>query len=108
MITQTYEEKQTDSWIASLMVADALADRGDIFILLAGDSDHIPPVRTILKERPEKRVVIGWPPHRRSNDLGKAASASFSVSDQLIRSSQFPETVLLPNGDRVRRPPSWS
>lgn len=101
------EEKQSDSRIAALMVADAMADRVDTLVLIAGDSDHIPPVEVVKTECPAKDILVCWPPKRKSDQLNQAAGKYLAVSEAMLRKSLFPEQVPLPGGGTARCPNKW-
>src|SRR5258708_31862839 len=45
-------------------ICDALADRYDTAILITGDSDIIPALDAVKKLKPEKRLVVAFPPNR--------------------------------------------
>ena len=61
----------------------------------------------IRKGHPGKRAVVACPPKRRSRELCKAAHAWFAISEQGIRRSQLPETVVSDKGNPLRRPAEW-
>jgi uncharacterized LabA/DUF88 family protein len=101
------EEKMTDVQIATQMLADAFEDRFDTALLVSGDSDLVPPIRTIGRLFPKKRVVVAFPPRRKSGHLKRAAAAYFTIGEGIFRRSQFPERITLPNGHVLSRPRRW-
>jgi uncharacterized LabA/DUF88 family protein len=103
----TYEEKMTDVQIATEMLTDAFEDRFDMALLISGDSDLVPPIRSIRRLFADKRVIVVFPPARSSEQLKRAATANFVIGEAKLRKSQFPDEVRLPNGYVLRRPPSW-
>ena len=66
------EEKKTDANIAVHILDDAYDDRFDTAMVISGDSDLVPPVESVRKRFPEKRVVVATPPKRRSTQLAQA------------------------------------
>ena len=56
---------------------------------------------------PKKRVIVAWPPERRSEDLRRAATASTSISETALRLSQLPATVTSESGHLLKRPKEW-
>lgn len=104
----TYEEKETDVNIATTLVADGLEDRFDTALLLSGDSDLCPAVRMLRQRRPEKRVVVVFPPRRQSTDLKLVADGHLFLGDDKIRRSQLPDRVVAGAGVVLRRPAYWS
>jgi len=101
------EEKMTDVQIATQMLADAFEDRCDTALLVSGDSDLVPPIRTIGRLFPGKRVVMAFPPKRASDHLRQAADAYFTIGEGVFRRSQLPDHVTLPGGHVVTRPNRW-
>ena len=102
-----YEEKMTDVNIAVEMVCDAEDDVFDAALLVSGDGDLTGPVSRVLSRHPDKRVVVAFPPKRRSNSLRSAASAHFYIRQSRIRNSQLPERLRAVDGYPLRRPVGW-
>ena len=70
----TYEEKMTDVNIAAELLGDAQDDALDIAILVSGDGDLAGPLLAMRKRYPTKKVVVAFPPKRRSMGLVTAAT----------------------------------
>ena len=102
-----YEEKMTDVNIAVEMLCDAHSDLFDTAILVSADSD-LASAAVAVRERHEKRVVVGFPPGRRSRFLREAVGASFTVGRNALRDSQFPNVVERTDGTPLQRPSTWS
>lgn len=103
----SYEEKMTDVNIAVEMLCDAHANTIDTAILVSADGDLTGAVRA-LKERCKKRVIVAFPPNRRSNELREAATSAMAIGADALRSSQFPDVVPGTTGYPLMRPASWS
>ena len=104
----TYEEKMTDVNISAELLADAYEDLFDTAIVISADSDLSRPI-TIVQERfPDKRVVVAFPPDRRSLRLRNLATASFVIGQDKLRNSQLPESVMRQDGHLLTRPASWT
>jgi uncharacterized LabA/DUF88 family protein len=101
------EEKMTDVQIATELLTDAFENRFDTALLISGDSDLVPPIRSIRSLFINKEVIVVFPPERTSEQLRRHASASFIVGKANLRKSQFPEKVILPNGFVLHRPARW-
>jgi len=101
------EEKKTDVNISTQMLVDAFLDRFDVAILISGDSDLVPPIEAIRQHRPQKRVVVAFPPARTSEDLKRAAHAWFWINEQKLRLSLLPNPVVKPNGHELYKPTEW-
>lgn len=106
--THIPNEKMTDVNIATEMLTDAFKNKFDVALLISADSDLRPPIATILREYPQKPVIVAFPPGRASKELRKVASASFPIGLDKIRKSQFPETVTKSNGFKLQRPNEWA
>lgn len=102
-----YEEKMTDVNIATQLLADAYDDHFDTALVISGDSDLTTPVRLVRTRFPDKRVVIGFPPDRRSHQLQQAASAYFVISETALRHSQLAAQVERADGFLLVRPAGW-
>lgn len=101
------EEKMTDVNIACRVLMDAVDDRFDVALLVSGDSDLVPPVRTIRERWPVKRIVILFPPNRRSDALKKAAHGHTWIGEDKLRNSLLPEQAEVAPGKIARRPSGW-
>ena len=68
-IFEVPEEKRTDVNISVTLIGDCLLDNTDILVIITADSDLIPPIEFILKNFPNKKVRIYFPPQYSSYDL---------------------------------------
>jgi uncharacterized LabA/DUF88 family protein len=104
---QKYAEKMTDVNIATELVTDAFQNCFDSALLISGDSDLTAPLRTVRRVFPKKRIVVAFPPDRRSVELADAASTSFHIGRAKIAESQLPDQVVKADGFILQRPPTW-
>ena len=104
---QSYEEKMTDVNIAIRLITDAEDDIFDAALLISGDGDLTGPIARVLSRHPEKRVVVAFPPRRRSDALRDTASAHFYIRQSRLRNSQLPDQLISQNGYPLRRPVEW-
>lgn len=103
-----YEEKKTDVNIAVRLLNDAFDDRFDLALIVSGDSDLVPAVESVKTRHPDKRLIVAFPPMRRSFDLEVAAHASFGIRNRQIRASRLPNPVVTPSGITLRAPMGWT
>ena len=103
-----YEEKKTDVNIAVRLLNDALDDRFDVALIVSGDSDLVPAVESVRTRYPDKRLIVAFPPKRRSVDLEIAAHASFGILNNQIRASRLPNPVVTPEGIALQAPMGWA
>jgi uncharacterized LabA/DUF88 family protein len=68
-VYQVPEEKRTDVNIAVHLIGDCLLNNTDILVLITADSDIVPPIEFILKNFPDKKIKIYFPPQASSYDL---------------------------------------
>lgn len=106
-IIAKHEEKMTDVNIAVAMLEDALTNAFDTALLISADSDLVPPIQTIKRLFPTKKIVIAFPPGRQSFALKEAADAYFTIGRRNIARSQFPDTVKTMNGFVLTKPTQW-
>jgi len=106
-VAQIPEEKKTDVNIASHMIADAFNDRFDSAILISGDSDLVPPIEIIKKYRPDKRIIVAFPPKRQSYELRQTAHGCFDIYEKTLKLSLLPNPVVKPDGHKLFKPETW-
>jgi len=106
-VMQIPEEKRTDAAIASRLVADAFLGTVDTCFVVSGDSDLVPPIETVQEHCPEIRILVAFPPARKSEDLKATAHGVFHINENMLRLSQLPDVVVKPNDTRLRRPDQW-
>lgn len=102
------EEKDTDVNIAVQMMRDAAADRFDVALLVSADSDLCPPILAIGELHPEKRVVVAFPPDRRSFELTRVCPAQISVGRGVLAQCQMPTPITTASGKVLERPSHWT
>lgn len=103
---EVYEEKMTDVQIATQLLTDAFQNVFDVALLISGDSDLVPPV-AMVRRLFRKRVVVCFPPKRRSINLAKAANASLDIPLGVLGASLLPDPVVKPDGSKLFRPSQW-
>ena len=102
-----YEEKMTDVNIAVELLCDAYEDAFDTAILVSGDGDLFSAVQA-AQQRCGKRVVVAFPPDRRSNALRAATPHTLAIGRDVLRASQLPDTLVGAEGHLLRRPAAWT
>ena len=101
------EEKETDVNIAVSLVADAARGAMDSALLISGDSDLAPAVRTVREFNQSIFVAAAFPPSRFSSELKSLMRASFVIGIDKVRKSQLPDTFEAA-GRTFQRPARWS
>jgi uncharacterized LabA/DUF88 family protein len=98
-------EKRTDVNIATHLVRDACENRFDVAILVGGDTDLIAAVEVVKSLR---RIVVAFPPNRTNDEMRRAASGSFVLTEAKFKNAQFlNDRVEVASGIWVERPIKW-
>ncbi len=98
-------EKMTDVNIATHLVRDACEGAFDIAVLVGGDTDLLAAVEAVKSMR---RIVVAFPPARDNDEMKKAASGWFILTEGKMKNSQFADVVSVAPGITVSRPAKWS
>ncbi|MDE0268433.1 MAG: NYN domain-containing protein [Acidimicrobiaceae bacterium] len=106
-VWKKHEEKKTDVNIAVRLLEDAYDNRFDIAMVVSGDSDLEPPIKSIRDRFPDKHVFVAAPPSRWSAQLSKVANRAFQISPATIRSNRLPNPVITADGIELRPPEGW-
>ena len=102
-----HEEKETDVAIAVKLLELLLIDSCDTIVLVTGDTDLAPPVRTAKKLFPQKNILFAFPYNRMNNDLKQLAPESFNIRKDAYVTHQFSDNVTLADGTVITKPPKW-
>lgn len=102
-----YEEKETDVLIATKLLELLYTDKCDTAVLVTGDTDMTPAVRTGLKLFPEKKILFAFPFGTKTRELTKLAPGSFTLGKATYGKHQFPDPFILSDGTTVGKPPKW-
>jgi len=101
------EEKMTDTNIATELVTDAFLNRYDCAVVVSGDSDLVPPIRTVKQHFPAKRLTVAFPPCRQSSHLRQIADAALQVWPRTLERSLLPLEIVKRDGTILRCPTEW-
>ncbi|MBM4158537.1 MAG: NYN domain-containing protein [Ignavibacteria bacterium] len=103
----SYEEKQTDVNMALYLFKLAIQDKFDKAFLISGDSDLIPSIKTVKETFPDKQITVILPLGGRSESLKQSADSYMKMKEKHLQSSQFPETIIMKNGEIITKPKEW-
>jgi uncharacterized LabA/DUF88 family protein len=101
-----HEEKETDVAIAAKLLETFHTDESDTAVLMTGDTDIAPAVRTAQRLFPEKTVAFAFPYGRKSKELAQLAPISFQIRKEQYKRYQFPPTVEV-SGRTIAKPGDW-
>ncbi len=102
-----YEEKETDVAIAIKLLELFVKNSCDTVVLVTGDTDLAPVVRTAKQLFPNKRVVFAFPYKRKNQELAKLAPESFEIKKEQYVKHQFPDPFVLMDGSQIDKPSKW-
>lgn len=103
----SHEEKMTDVNIATQLLVDAYEDRFDTALIVSGDSDLTTPIKRVRERFPKKRLIVAFPPNRRSDQLRKAAHGHLVIGADSLRQNLLPDEITTASGFVLRRPSQW-
>lgn len=104
----SWEEKMTDVNIAAQLLSDAYEDRFDTAFVISGDSDLTTPIKRIREKFPTKRVIVIFPPDRRSAQLRQTANGCLVIGEDKLRQNLLPSPLPNASGFMIHRPPEWN
>jgi uncharacterized LabA/DUF88 family protein len=101
------EEKETDVAIASRMFELLHRQEADAIVLISGDTDLLPAIRTARSLFPAARIVVMFPFNRHNAELKRAVTHSFKIARDQYAKHQMPDPIVLPNGHVIHKPAKW-
>ncbi|MFQ6092922.1 MAG: NYN domain-containing protein [bacterium] len=102
-----HEEKETDVAISAKLFEIFITDECDTVVLVTGDTDLAPAVRTAKKLFPSKGICFAFPYKRKNKELAKLADISFNINPRKYLQHQFPDPVVLADGRKIYKPSVW-
>ena len=102
-----YEEKETDVALSAKLLELFHTDACDSVVLVTGDTDLAPAVRTAAQVFPTKTVLFAFPYKRKNKELAQLAGSSFVVRKERYAAHQLPDPFVLPSGRAIPKPQNW-
>jgi len=102
-----HEEKETDVAVAAKVLELFATDECETVVLVTGDTDVAPAVRTAARLYPQKRVCFAFPYRRKNKELSQLVKTSFNIKKEAYARFQFADPLVLPNGNSIAKPASW-
>lgn len=103
----SHEEKMTDVNIAAQLLVDAFEDRYDTALIVSGDSDLTTPIKLVRQHFPKKRLIVAFPPNRRSDQLRRSAHGHVVIGADSLRQNLLPDEIRTASGFLLKRPSRW-
>jgi len=101
------EEKETDVAIAARLLEILFLDKCDTVVLVTGDTDVVPVVKTAQRIFPNKEIVFLMPYKRHNKELANLASRHFDISSQNYTKHQFADPFITKKKKLIHKPSSW-
>jgi uncharacterized LabA/DUF88 family protein len=102
-----HEEKETDVSVALKALEILHQDACDTLVLVSGDTDLAPAIRTAKRLFPDKQICIAFPHARFNAELQQLSDFSFRIRGSRYAHHQFPDPLLLPSGRQISKPQQW-
>jgi len=102
-----HDEKETDVAIAAKLFEVFFKNECETAVLMTGDTDLVPAVKTALHLFPAKKIISIFPYLRQNDELEKLVHAHFKIKANKYLTHQLPNPVTLPNGKRIAKPTMW-
>jgi uncharacterized LabA/DUF88 family protein len=102
-----YEEKETDVAIALKLLELFITNSCDTVVLVTGDTDLAPAVKTAKRLFTQKRVIFAFPYKRKNKELKKLAEDSFEIKKTQYSNHQLPNPYVFSDGSKVQKPQNW-
>lgn len=102
-----HEEKETDVAMAVRLVELVTADLCDLAVVLTGDTDIAPGIRTAKRLAPTKRVCALMPYKRANAELQQISDHSIQIRAESYGRYLFPAHITLADGRMLTKPASW-
>lgn len=101
------EEKETDVAIAARLFEIFCLDKCDTAVLVTGDTDVVPAVKTAQSIFPQKEIVFLMPYKRHNKELANLVSRHFDISSHNYTKHQFADPHLTKKKKLIHKPSSW-
>ncbi len=103
-----FEEKETDVAIGAKLLELLFLDKCDTVMLVTGDTDVVPAVKTAQTLFPNKMVGFLLPYKRHNQELADLCpTLNFRIKKESYARHQFADPFLLPSGKPIVKPAKW-
>lgn len=107
-VINKHEEKETDVAIAVKVIELFHLDSCDIQVIVSGDTDLAPAIRTSLALFPKKQICFAFPFNRKMKELAALSTLpSFSIGRMNYQTHSLPDPYVLKDGNKIFKPTSW-
>lgn len=101
------EEKETDVAMATRLLELLFLDKCDTIVLITGDTDIVPAVKTAKNIFPKKEIIFMMPYKRHNKEIANLASRHFDISSNNYAKHQFNDPFTTKKGKLINKPSLW-
>lgn len=105
--SEHFEEKETDVAMSTKLLEVLHLDAADTVVLVTGDTDLAPAIRTARWLFPAKRIWLIFPYKRKNSELAQIANSSCYIRKERYEQHQFPAAVTSATGRTIEKPATW-
>lgn len=105
--SEKHEEKETDVAISIKLFELLHNNKADIFLLITGDTDLSPAIKTCKSLFPLKTILFAFPYRRKNNELANLAPGSFLIRSKQYLNHLFNDPYTLSDGREISKPSTW-
>lgn len=102
-----HEEKETDVAIGVRLVELVVTDQCEVAVVVTGDTDIVPAIKTAKRLAASKRVCVIAPYKRANAELKQQADQYFKLKAESYEPFLFPDEIPLPSGQKLTKPLTW-
>lgn len=105
--TKHHEEKETDVALAVKLIELFAKKQCDSIVIVTGDTDIAPAVRTAKRLFPKKKVYALFPYNRKNKELIRICDKTVKLSKEDYHRHQFSNPHILKDGSKIFKPSTW-
>lgn len=102
-----HEEKETDVSISVKLLELLVRDQADAIMIVSGDTDLIPAIKTARSLFPTKPVGCLFPFRRGNAELKQACTFHASIGKEQYAKHQLPDPIVIPGRRPIVKPATW-
>jgi uncharacterized LabA/DUF88 family protein len=102
-----YEEKETDIAIINKLWELVIDNNNDVYVIVTGDTDIIPGLRTIKRKFPRIKLFLIFPFDRKNDELIQLVDGNFKISREKYLAHQLSNPFILSTGKQIEKPANW-
>jgi len=100
-------EKQTDVKIAAKIFEIFHKKLSDIIVIISGDTDLAPAIKTVKNLFPDKLIGVVIPYNNRSKELRSVSDLHYSIPAKKYINHLLPNPYELKTGEKIYKPETW-